>query len=141
MGSLVEMARKLRPYIEKAAQSLPDADGLKAVELYPIWAIGMPYEAGYKVQYQHRLYQVRQGHTAMVGWEPDKTPALYAQINETHAGTVDDPIPYEGNMALESGKHYTQGGVVYRCTRDTGIPVYHALADLVGLYVEKVEAR
>ena len=30
-------------------------------------------------------------------------------------------------------------GVVYRCIWDTINPVYHPLADLVGLYVEKVE--
>ena len=141
MGSLVELARRLRPYIEKAAQSLADAEALDAMMLYPEWAAGVWYEADFKVRYGNRLFRVVQGHTSQTGWEPDRAPALYAQINESHAGTVDDPIPYEGNMALESGKYYTQGGVVYRCTRDTGIPVYHALADLVGLYVEKVEAK
>lgn len=134
--NLVELARKLRPYIEKAAQGLEDADSMKAVELFPVWTPGMGYEAGLKVQYGHRLYRVVQGHTAMVGWEPDETPALYAGIDETHAGTLEDPIPYEGNMALESGKYYTQDGVMYLCTRDTVNPVYHALANLVGLYVE-----
>jgi hypothetical protein len=39
-------------------------------------------------------------------------------------------------MALENGKHYEQDGVVYICTRDTVNPVYSALKDLVGLYVE-----
>lgn len=136
--TLVELARRLRPYIEKAAQSLTDTEALQAVELYPEWAVGMAYGVGYKVQYQHRLYRVLQGHTAMIGWEPDKTPALYAGINEIHAGTIDDPIPYEGNMALESGKYYVQGGKTYRCTRDTINPVYNSLYELVGLYVEEV---
>ena len=45
---------------------------------------------------------------------------------------------YNGNMALESGKHYTQGGVTYMCNRDTINPVYNALVDLVGVYVEVV---
>lgn len=31
MGNLVELARKLRPYIEKAALSLNDTDALEAV--------------------------------------------------------------------------------------------------------------
>lgn len=35
ISDLLEMARNLRPYIEQAAQSLPDADGLKAKALYP----------------------------------------------------------------------------------------------------------
>ena len=67
------------------------------------------------------------------------TESLYTRIDEEHAGTLDDPIPYSGNMALESGKYYSQSGAVYLCTRDTVNPVYNALADLVGLYVEKGE--
>ena len=43
-------------------------------------------------------------------------------------------------MALENGKYYTQSDVLYRCTRDTGNPVYNTLAELVGIYVEVVTA-
>ena len=32
----------------------------------------------------------------------------------------------------------TQGGVTYLCGRDTGNPVYAALSELVGQYVEVV---
>jgi hypothetical protein len=39
-------------------------------------------------------------------------------------------------MVLENGKYYSQDGAAYYCWRDTGNPVYHALKDLVGLYVE-----
>ena len=79
------------------------------------------------------LEEMREQET---GWEPGNAPSLFEQINETHAGTLDDPIPYEGNMALTSGKYYLQGGVIYRCIRDTGNPVYLSLSQLVGLYVE-----
>ena len=67
------------------------------------------------------------------------TESLYIRIDETHDGTRYDPIPYDGNMALESGKYYIQDVVVYLCNRDTGQPVYNALADLVGIYVETAE--
>ena len=63
------------------------------------------------------------------------TESLYTVIDETHAGTQEDPIPYAGNMALENGKYYIQDGVIYLCNRDTEIPVYQPLSDLVGLYV------
>ena len=42
-------------------------------------------------------------------------------------------------MELENGKYYSQDGVTYLCTRDTGIPVYNPLKDLVGIYVEVAE--
>ncbi len=50
------MARNLRPYIEQAAQSLPDADGLKAKALYPRWEnlvqlSSVTAEAGYRFTY------------------------------------------------------------------------------------------
>ena len=64
------------------------------------------------------------------------TESLYTRIDETHDGTKYDPIPYNGNMALQSGKYYTQNNILYLCNRDTGNPVYNALSELVGLYVE-----
>ena len=67
------------------------------------------------------------------------TESLYTRIDEQHDGTKYDPIPYDGNMALVNGLYYTQGGVLYLCNRDTVNPVYHALSELVGMYVEVAE--
>lgn len=126
----------LRSVMEQAAQSLDDATALTAVRLYPEWTTGTHHPKGHKVQRNGKLWRAMQEHTAQTGWEPENAASLWEQINETHAGTVADPIPYDGNMALESGKYYTQNGVVYLCNRDTVNPVYNALADLVGIYVE-----
>ena len=35
--TLIELARKLRPYIEKAAISLDDIDAIEATQLFPEW--------------------------------------------------------------------------------------------------------
>lgn len=136
--TILENARKLRPIIEQAAQSLPDETALEAVTLHPRWAVGKEYEAGFKVQYNGKLWRVLLSHTAQDGWQPDVAASLWEQINETHSGMIDDPIPYDGNMALENGKYYMQDGVIYLCIRDTGNPVYNPLSELVGLYVEVV---
>lgn len=114
-----------------------DRTALRMVEFYPEWAADTAYSTGYKLQHGGKLWRCRQAHTSQTGWEPENTPALWEEICESHDGTLADPIPYSGNMALESGKYYIQDGVVYRCTRDTINPVYNALADLIGLYVEK----
>lgn len=116
-----------------------DNTALRMTEFYPEWTSGQAYAAAYKVQYGGNLWRCMQAHTAQPGWEPSTaTASLWEQICESHDGTLDDPIPYSGNMALENGKYYTQGGVTYLCTRDTGSPVYNALADLVGIYVDTV---
>ena len=118
--------------------AVDDNTALRMREFYPQWAENTAYAVGFKVQYQGKLWRVRQAHTSIVTWTPDSAPSLWEQINETHDGTIDDPIPYEGNMALENGKYYIQSGVIYLCNRDTVNPVYNPLAELVGLYVEEV---
>lgn len=116
-----------------------DQTALRMREFYPEWESGKEYAAGYKVQYGGQLYKVITAHTSQADWTPDAVASLYARIDETHDGSKYDPIPYSGNMALETGKYYLQDDVLYLCTRDTVNPVYNALADLVGVYVEIVE--
>ncbi len=108
-------AIKLRDMMHKAAVSLDDEDALEAVELFPAWAVGKAYATDERIRYGEKLYRCVQAHTSQADWTPDG-----------------------GNMALISGKYYAQDGVTYRCTRDTVNPVYAALKDLVGLYVEVV---
>ena len=118
--------------------TVDDNTAVRMREFYPQWAADTAYAVGFKVQYNGKLWRVIQAHTSQDGWQPDTAASLWEQINETHAGTLEDPIPYEGNMALTSGLYYIQNSVSYLCTRDTVNPVYNALADLVGLYVETV---
>lgn len=118
--------------------SVDDNTALRMLEFYPEWAEDVAYTVGYKVRRGGKLWRVLQAHTSQTGWEPENVPSLWTEICETHDGTIYDPIPYSGNMALEAGKYYIQSGNTYLCNRDTGNPVYHALADLVGIYVTEV---
>ncbi len=118
--------------------TVDDNTALRMVEFYPAWATDTAYPAGDKVQHGGKLWRCLQAHTSQTGWEPENAASLWTEICESHAGTLEDPIPYSGNMALESGKYYSQDNKVYRCTRDTVNPVYNALSELVGLYVEEV---
>lgn len=129
---------KLRKIIESAVQFVDDSTALQAIALHPEWAEGNEYAAGFKVQRNGKLWRVITAHTSQLGWEPEVAAALFEQINETHSGTKDDPIPYDGNMALTNGLYYVQEYVIYLCTRDTVNPVYNPLAELVGIYVERV---
>ena len=134
-----EKARTLRPYIVKASAFLDDTDALQAVELFAPWQTDTAYTADTRIRYNGKLYRVVQAHTSQADWTPDITPALYTEVKEQGQGTKDNPIPYNGNMALEQGLYYTQDGVEYLCFRDTEIAVYAALKDLVGVYVQIAE--
>ena len=78
--TLIEKARKLRPIIEKAAESLPDEDALEAVELFPIWATDTAYTTDERVSYADKLYRCVQSHTSQADWTPDATPALWTEV-------------------------------------------------------------
>lgn len=118
---------------------LTDNEALSVKDFYPTWEskIGDNVEQGYKMTYGDNLWKVRQNHMVMEHYPPSKdTAALYEVIEEQHEGTSEDPIPYAPPMEIFSGKYYTQNGVKYRCTRDSGIALIHDLSALVGLYVE-----
>lgn len=131
-------ALKLRLIIEQAVQSLTDETAVEAVTLYPTWAVSTAYTVEHKVRDGDKLYKCRTPHTSILGWEPANAPTLWTCINESHTGSIDEPIPYDGNMVLENSLYYIQNGITYLCIRDTVNPVYHNLSDLVGLYVEVV---
>lgn len=135
LGEVQEMM--VRAQINTLA--VDDATALRMMAYYPDWAAGTAYAAGDRLVYNGGLYKVLQAHTSQDTWLPGTgTESLYTRIDEQHDGTKYDPIPYSGNMALEAGKYYSQSGKTYLCNRDTGNPVYHALAALVGLYVTEV---
>lgn len=117
--------------------TVDDNTALRMLEFYPEWAAGQAYTAGYKVQHGGKLWRCIQAHTSQDSWAPSTdTASLWERIDETHDGTQYDPIPYDGSMALTAGLYYIQDGVTYLCNRDTGNPVYNALSELVGIYVE-----
>ena len=118
--------------------TVDDSTALRMKDYYPEWNTGVSYSVSFKVLYENRLWRAIQAHTSQVGWEPDKVASLWEHINETHDGTIDDPIPYDCNMTLSAGKYYYQDGAIYLCNRDSDHPVYHSLVELVGLYVEQV---
>ena len=144
----IEAAERTRPLTESEVSQMliaqqintldvDDNTALRMTKFYPSWDAGVDYTAGHKIQHGGKLWRCLQAHTSQKGWEPSTaTAALWEQICETHSGTPDDPIPYDGNMALEAGKYYMQDGAVYLCTRDTVNPVYNSLSDLVGIYVK-----
>lgn len=122
--------------------NLTNEEALSVKELYPRWEdkVGNTIEIGYITLYKDNLWRARQTHTALEVYPPSlATASLYEAIDKEHSGDADDPIPYAPPMEIFEGKHYIEDGVVYRCTRDSGVALSHRLADLVGLYVEVVK--
>lgn len=122
------------------ATPLTDNQAISVKNLHPEWKefIGKSLSTGFRVLHEDALYKVKQEINPVLENQPPsiETAALYEEINEKHAGTKEDPIPFNNNMELELGKYYSQNGVTYMCFRDSQQPVYQNLADLVGIYVQ-----
>ena len=121
---------------------ITDEEALKRPLLVYSWDtyVGRALARGQVVSHDGKLWRVRQAVAAVLENQPPSlaTAALYEVIEVEPAGTQDDPIPYTPPMEIFNGKYYTQGGVLYKCTRDSGQALTHDLAALVGLYVEVV---
>ena len=150
----VQRLKRTQELIKQATQemntlNLNPVEALEVLDWFPEWGIdegfkvGDTVQKGQKFKYNGKLYAVLQEHSILANYAPSiNTASLYVEVtpeyneNGEEMGTIQNPIAYEGNMILENGKYYIQDGVTYKCNRDTGIAVYHALKDLVGLYVE-----
>ena len=63
------------------------------------------------------LYRVVQPVTPQEHQPPngEGMTAIYRPIDQTHAGTLEDPIPWAYGMDSEQGKYYSYNGKVYLC--------------------------
>ena len=138
-------AKQLRKLIEDLATTLDDTTALTGIELFSKWQSSKAYSVGDRVQYNSTLYRCVQAHTSQNDWTPDATPAMWAVIDKTHAGTLDDPIPAARGMDYEYGKYYLDGedGKTYLCHR-TGeaaggtVVLQYMPHELVGHYFVEV---
>lgn len=118
---------------------MSNKESLEVKEFYPNWVSGKKVIKGEKYNYNKLLWECRQDHTTQTTWKPSvETASLWKVVEIEHTGTIDDPIPFTPPMEIFIDKYYTQSEVLYRCTRDSGIPLSHNLSDLIGHYVELV---
>ena len=128
---------QLRELIVKASASLSDTDALQGVELFDEWEPDTDYSIGDRRRYDGVLYKARQAHTSQEIYPPNIVPALWEVVAPEGKGdSPDNPIEYDQNMAIEKGKFYIENDVVYICTRNSVNPLYTALANVIGQYVE-----
>ena len=131
--------------------TLPNSEAVKVPYCYPKWAsyIGRPLSKldnsgnPNRIQYDGELWEVRQDIPVVLKDQPPgiDTAALYQRIDDEHAGTYEDPIPYASTMEVYEGKYYIESDIIYRCTRNSGQPLYNSCANLVGIYFEIAEGE
>lgn len=134
---------ELQTAISYTAANIPDQEALDCISIFPEWEsyIGKSMPEGVRTQYEGKLYKSRQEIPTVLANQPPgiETAALYVVIDQEHEGTLEDPIPYDQMMEVFNGKHYLEDGIIYKCIRDSGQPLYATCASLVGNYFEVAE--
>ena len=110
--TLIELARKLRPFIEKAAISLDDTDALEAIYLFPEWdKDANKYEKDTRVRFEGTLYKCLQEHIPQAIWTPTAAPSLWAKVLIPSPDIIpeweqpDSTNPYQiGDKVTHNGK-------------------------------------
>lgn len=128
------------------AQLLPDQEALKAKVIYQTFdeLVEKAYtakEKGYKFRDGEELYKTAQDNvTFQAQYRPGPgTESLYTCIDEAHAGTLEDPIPWKTNMQPELNKYYKEGELIAKCIEDPGQALHNKLSELCpGRYFEAV---
>lgn len=111
--TLVELAQKLRPLIEKAAISLSDEDAIEAVNLFPNWIKDKSYIKDERVKYNDILYKCLISHTSQVSWTPENSPSLWAKVLIPDANIVPEWEQPDSTNAYSIGDHVMFEGEEY----------------------------
>ena len=120
--TLIELARKLRPLIEKAVISLDDVDALEAVTLYPLWdGNWVNYEKDFRVRYNGILYKVLQNHVSQENWDPINSPSLFAKVLIPDPEKIYDWEQPASTNAYKIGDKVRYNGKIWESTIDNNV--------------------
>lgn len=118
---------------------LDDAIARRMTAFYPTFGdcSGKPFQVGKRLQCEGKLYRalitipVITSHTY-----PPYHPEMFYEIGE-HAGTKEDPIPFQQGMVLYRNKYYTDNDILWWCYWDSLNPVFEPLSNVEYKYVIK----
>lgn len=130
--------KQLISSIKGMTPTATDDVAARSVDLYPDWAAGLQVKAGDRYQCDGLLHKALQDHVTQDNWRPGQaTASIWQVIDVTHAGTLDDPIPFALNMVVYKDKYYTWEGRTYLCTRDSGDALQDPPDQLIGHYFKE----
>ena len=104
------------------ATTISDKQALSMASLFPVWPDGVNEDGQYIenqiIQHEGQLYRIAQPTVAPQEHQKpggEGMLAVYRPIELSHAGTLEDPIPFILGMDTEKDKYYSYNGKIYLC--------------------------
>ena len=120
--TLIELARKLRPLIEKAAASLDDTDAIEGAVLFPQWSgNSISYVKDDRICYEGILYRCLQDHISQENWTPIGAPSLWAKVLIPSPDVIPEWEQPDSTNPYMTGDRVTYKGKIYESTIDNNI--------------------
>ena len=113
MGKWTNEALRMKPFIQKGAQSLDDADALEMKSVYPEWSASGVYAVGEKALFENVLYKCLTRHTAQEGWKPGSAPSLWAKVLIPDPEVIPEWEQPESTNPYMKGDKVMHGGKVW----------------------------
>ena len=126
----IEELHVLRDLIEKAINRLNDTDAVTGTTLFPLWtdllAKGYTFtqedvDAGFRCQYEDKLYKVIQPHTIMETWNPKDAPSLYAVVLIPDENIIPEWVQPDSTNPYMIGDKVTHNGITYESLVDNNV--------------------
>lgn len=117
MVAQVQVAAKV---FTSAAIDIPDTQALEMPDMFPSWedvlANGVELQKGRIISKDQTLYRVQNKVTPQAHQPPggEGMLAVYRPIDQSHAGTLEDPIPWVYGMDCHAGVYFSYQGHIYR---------------------------
>lgn len=140
----VENLPEMNYAISMAKALMSDKQALNCISVFDAWEsfIGGSMEKGQRFKYQGELWKAINNIDVVLEHQYPSidTAALYSRIDESHEGTLEDPIPYSQMMEVFKDKYYIEDGIIYLCIESSGQPLYASCKDLPR-YFKQAEAE
>lgn len=111
MGKWHDEAMRVKPFFQKGAQHLDDAEALEVKGIYAEWEVGVEVKVHEKRLYHGVLYRCLKEHTTQADWTPDVATSLWAKVLIPDEDVIpeweqpDSTNPYmEGDKVTHNGK-------------------------------------
>lgn len=109
--TLTEVLNQLKTLAKGSVEALPDEEAVNVPSLFPEWKPNIDEVVGARRYYGEKLYKCIQAHHTQVGWEPDKTPALWTEVSveewpEWRQPLGSDDAYHVGDKCSHNGAHW-----------------------------------